>query len=77
MLVDKVIIDQDSFGRFVNDISPSAYVSMTRVNFAQLDRIRVKPTGLYGSQTELVNFLLSINAVDDATYEGFSLRGIE
>jgi hypothetical protein len=65
--VDKVIIDQDSFGRFVNDTSPGAYTSMTQVNFAQLDRIHVRPTGIYGSQTELVNFLLSVDAIDTTT----------
>jgi hypothetical protein len=49
----------------VNDIAPGAYASLTKVDFAALDKIRVRPVGIYGSQPEIVRFLVSINAVDD------------
>jgi hypothetical protein len=63
--VDKVIIDQESFGRFVNDICPGAYSSMTKVDFTALDQVQIKPVGIYGSRSEIVNFLLSMDAVDE------------
>ncbi|KAI0959615.1 hypothetical protein AcW1_004397 [Taiwanofungus camphoratus] len=66
-LVDKVIISQESLGRFINDLLPGAYVSMTRVDFAALDQLSVKPIGIYGSKTEIVRFLLSEGVVDEAT----------
>ncbi|KAI0921705.1 hypothetical protein AcW2_006594 [Taiwanofungus camphoratus] len=66
-LVDKVIISQESLGRFINDLHPGAYVSMTRVDFAALDQLSVKPIGIYGSKTELVRFLQTAGVVDEVT----------
>lgn len=66
--MDKVIISQESLGRFINDLHPGAYVSMTRVDFAALDQLSVKPIGIYGSKTELVRFLQTAGVVDEVTY---------
>ncbi|KDQ64239.1 hypothetical protein JAAARDRAFT_220269 [Jaapia argillacea MUCL 33604] len=66
-LVDKVIISQDSFGRFMNDLSPGAYTSLTKVNFNILDRLSAKPLGIYGSKSEIVKFLVSLGCVDEMT----------
>ncbi|KAH7918945.1 hypothetical protein BV22DRAFT_1041330 [Leucogyrophana mollusca] len=63
-LVDKIIIAQDSLQAFINTVSPGAYVSLTKVDFKVLDRLIVKPVGIYGSKDEIVRFLSSINAVD-------------
>jgi hypothetical protein len=41
---------------------------MTKVDFAALDSVRLKPLGIYGSQSEIVRFLQSINAVSDEVY---------
>jgi hypothetical protein len=65
--VDKIIIAQDSLREFINALSPGAYTSLTRVNFRALDKLAVKPMGLYGSRPEIVRFLLSIGAIDDVT----------
>ncbi|KAF5381812.1 hypothetical protein D9757_008326 [Collybiopsis confluens] len=63
--VDKIIITQDSLERFINDVVPGAYTSMTKVDFKALDKIGVKPVGVYGSKAEIVKLLFSIHAVDD------------
>ncbi|KAI0250860.1 hypothetical protein BJV78DRAFT_1282923 [Lactifluus subvellereus] len=63
--VDKVIIAQDSLQRFINAISPGAYASITKVDFKTLDRLMMKPLGVYGSKDEIVRLLQSIDAVDE------------
>jgi hypothetical protein len=66
--VDKIVIDQTSLGRFINDVQPGAYTSLVEVDFKSLDHINVRPVGVYGSQSKIVDFLLSINAVDSETW---------
>ncbi|PCH41519.1 hypothetical protein WOLCODRAFT_163166 [Wolfiporia cocos MD-104 SS10] len=66
-LVDKIVIAQEPLGRLINDLCPGAYTSMTKVDFATLDRLAIKPVGIYGSKSEIVRFLRSRNAVNDAT----------
>ncbi|KAI0246219.1 hypothetical protein BJV78DRAFT_1286673 [Lactifluus subvellereus] len=63
--VDKVIIAQDSLQRFINAVSPGAYASITKVDFKTLDRLMMKPLGVYGSKDEIVRLLQSIGAVDE------------
>ncbi|KIK55622.1 hypothetical protein GYMLUDRAFT_76385 [Collybiopsis luxurians FD-317 M1] len=63
-LVDKIIIAQDSLERFINDVVPGAYTSVTKVNFKALDKVGVKPFGVYGSKAQLVELLFSIHAID-------------
>ena len=65
--VDKIIIAQDSLREFINALSPGAYTSLTKVDFRALDNLMIKPMGVYGSRQEIVRFLLSIGAIDDAT----------
>jgi hypothetical protein len=65
IIVDKVVIAQDSVQRFINAISPGAYASITKVDFKTLDRFMIKPLGVYGSKHEIVKLLRSIGAVDD------------
>ena len=65
MTVDKVIIARESLERFVNTICPGAYASITKVDFKTLDRLMIKPLGVYGSKHEIVRLLLSIGAVND------------
>lgn len=67
--VDKIIIAQESFGRFVNDICPNAYQSMTHVNFAALDRLSLRPLGLYGSRSEIVRYLEDRELVTSQMYD--------
>jgi hypothetical protein len=68
VVADKIIIDQTSLGRFINDLQFGAYVSQTEIDFNALDHIYVQPVGVYGSQSKIVEFMLSINAVDSETY---------
>ena len=63
--VDKIIIAQESLKRFLNEISPGAYMSLTKVDFKVLDGFQMKPNGIYGSKNEIVRFLLSVAVIDD------------
>nr|GAT56845.1 predicted protein [Mycena chlorophos] len=64
-MVDKIIIDQGSMKGLVNTFSPGAYSSLTKVNFKALDKVLVKPLGIYGSKSEIVDFLASSGAIDE------------
>ncbi|KAG8991998.1 hypothetical protein FRB94_012099 [Tulasnella sp. JGI-2019a] len=66
-LVDKIIIAQDSLESLIGTLSPGAYTSITKINFAALDRVRIKAIGLYGSKPEIVRLLRASNAVDEET----------
>ena len=66
-IVDKIIISQGSLQRFINDVSPGAYTSITKVDFKALDRFMIKPLGVYGSKDEIVRLLRSIDVVDENT----------
>ncbi|KAH8114613.1 hypothetical protein DFH11DRAFT_1764484 [Phellopilus nigrolimitatus] len=66
-LVDKIIIAQESTGRFINDLKPGAYKDLTKVDFKAMDEIHVKPLGVYGSKSEIVRFLRKLNVIDDRT----------
>ena len=65
--MDKIIIAQTELSRFINELAPGAYKSLTKVDYNQLDRIPVRPLGVYGSKSEIVRFLKSLNAIDDET----------
>ncbi len=68
ILVDKIVIAQQSLQEFINVLSPGAYSSITKVNFKKLDDVVLKPFGIYGSKEEIVRFLCDIKAVDEHTY---------
>ncbi|KAH9166548.1 hypothetical protein EDB89DRAFT_2232826 [Lactarius sanguifluus] len=62
--VDKVIVAQDSLQHFIDAISPGAYAPITRIDFKTLDRLAIKPLGIYGCKDEIVRLLQSLGAVD-------------
>ena len=64
VLVDKIIIAQDSLGRFINKIQPGAYKSLTKVDFKSLDARLLQPIGVYGSRQSIVSFFLNFGIVD-------------
>jgi hypothetical protein len=68
LLVDKVVIDQESFSRLINTIYPGAYSSMTKISFSSLDKFRLRPTGVYGSKAEIAKLLRSLGIVDDELF---------
>lgn len=63
--VDKVIIAQEPLKALINSLSPGAYTSLTKVDFAALDALKVKPLGIYGSKQEIVRMLFSVGCIDD------------
>jgi hypothetical protein len=44
---------------------PGAYASVTKVDFKTLDQFMIKPVGVYGSKTEIVRLLRSLNVVNE------------
>ena len=62
--MEKVIIDQESLKRFINKVSPGAYVSLTRIDFRALDNASVKPVGVYGSKERIVDLFLEVGAIE-------------
>ena len=64
-VVDKVVIAQESLERFVNAMSPGTYASVAKVDFKTLDRLMIKPLGVYGSKDGIVRLLVSIGALDE------------
>lgn len=67
MLVDKIIIAQDSLKDLIDTLSAGAYTSISKINFAALDRTSIKAKGVYGSKSEIVRLLRELDAVDDDT----------
>ena len=85
--MDKIVIAQESVAKFVNDIRPGAYTSMTdvrepalratcirrnvlcsQIDFNTLDTVDLKPIGIYGSISAIVDFLLKAKCVDNEMY---------
>ncbi|KAF7356372.1 VWFA domain-containing protein [Mycena venus] len=71
-LVDKIIIAQESLKELINALSPGAYASVTKVDFNALDKLMLKPLGLYGSKSEIVAFLSSRGVINDETTRALS-----
>lgn len=63
--MDKIVIAQESLGRFINNAVRGAYASMTKVDFLALDRLMVKPVGVYGSKKEIVKLLQEKGVVNE------------
>ncbi|CAE6476011.1 unnamed protein product [Rhizoctonia solani] len=63
-LVEKVIIDQESLGRLLNQLLPGSFRSISSINFKSLDAISIKPKGVYGSRREIAKFLLDQGILD-------------
>ncbi|KAG8915780.1 hypothetical protein FRC00_014367 [Tulasnella sp. 408] len=64
--VDKIIIDQESMGRAMNAIRKGTYKSISRIDFPALDAVSVRPIGIYGSKSAIVDFLVNLQVVDHA-----------
>ncbi|KIM22925.1 hypothetical protein M408DRAFT_224263 [Serendipita vermifera MAFF 305830] len=67
-MVDKVIISQESIKKFANTIRPGSYKSEIQVDFKGLDQHTIKPRGIYGSASAIVDFLDSIGCMTEETH---------
>lgn len=66
---EKVVIDHSSMGDAMNALRDGSYKTISRINFAALDTISVKPIGIYGSKSAIVQFLRHVGVVDETTAE--------
>ncbi|KAJ7091563.1 hypothetical protein B0H15DRAFT_836658 [Mycena belliarum] len=71
-LVDKIIIAQDSLKELINALCPGAYASLVKVDFKALDKLALKPLGLYGSKSEIIAFLSRRGVVSQETARALS-----
>ncbi|KAJ7464645.1 hypothetical protein FB451DRAFT_1370363 [Mycena latifolia] len=71
-LVDKVIIAQDSLKELINVLCPGAYASLIKVDFKALDKLAIKPLGLYGSKSEIIAFLSCRGVINEETARALS-----
>jgi len=63
--VDKIIIAQEELERLINDLSPKAYMALTKVDFKTLDSLSIRPIGVYGDRCEIAKFLSSLQVIND------------
>jgi hypothetical protein len=63
-LVDKIIIAQDSFQSLINAIEPDSCPSMTKCDFAALDKSTYNIVGVYGDRGEIVRYLQTLGIID-------------
>ncbi|KAG8793624.1 hypothetical protein FRC12_002184 [Ceratobasidium sp. 428] len=61
----KVIIDQASLGRLLNRFLPGSYVSASKIDLTALNKLTIKPLGLYGSEPEIIKFLQGVQCLSD------------
>ncbi|KIM19860.1 hypothetical protein M408DRAFT_172603 [Serendipita vermifera MAFF 305830] len=64
-MVDKIIIAQASIQAFANKVHPGSYRSDIQVDFKTLDQHVIKPRGIYGSASTIVDFLDKLDCMDD------------
>ncbi|KAF8607193.1 hypothetical protein BDV93DRAFT_303052 [Ceratobasidium sp. AG-I] len=64
-IVEKIVIDQLSLHQLLNTLQPGSYDSVSKINFKSLDSLSVKPTGVYGIQSEILSFLQRAQCLDD------------
>ncbi|KIM24943.1 hypothetical protein M408DRAFT_224544 [Serendipita vermifera MAFF 305830] len=72
-VVDKIIIAQKSIAAFANTIHPGSYRSDIQVDFKALDEHVIKPRGIYGSASAIVDFLGNVGCADEEV-QGLLLR---
>ncbi|KAG9077767.1 hypothetical protein FS749_010308 [Ceratobasidium sp. UAMH 11750] len=63
--VEKIVIDQDSLGHLLNKLLPGSYESISKINLTALDKLNIKPLGLYGIEPEIINFLKGVKCLSD------------
>ena len=72
--MDKIIIDQESTGEFVNSFCPGAFTSFKKTDFKAMDDLELKPLGIYGSKSEIIRFFRELNTIDRNTYASRLLK---
>ncbi|KAG9082517.1 hypothetical protein FRC06_004956, partial [Ceratobasidium sp. 370] len=64
-IVEKMVIDQASLHRLLNTVQPGSYDSVSKINFKSLDKLSIKATGLYGTRSEIVKYLIRARCLSD------------
>ncbi|CUA74255.1 hypothetical protein RSOLAG22IIIB_05485 [Rhizoctonia solani] len=63
--VEKIVIDQLSLGQFLNTVQPGSYHSVSNINLNELDKLSIRPLGVYGIRPEIIKFLHQAQYLND------------
>lgn len=53
-------------GDAMNAIRDGSYKTISKIDFAALDTISIKPVGVYGSKSAIIQFLLDAGVIDES-----------
>ncbi|KAG8915782.1 hypothetical protein FRC00_014369 [Tulasnella sp. 408] len=62
---EKVVIDHDSMGDAMNALREGSYKTISKINFSTLDSVPIKPVGIYGSKSAIVQFLVDAGVIEE------------
>ncbi|CUA74085.1 hypothetical protein RSOLAG22IIIB_10970 [Rhizoctonia solani] len=63
--VEKIVIDQHSLGQFLNTVQPGSYHSVSKIDLKELDKLSIRPVGVYGIRSEIIRFLQQVQYLND------------
>ncbi|CAE6371963.1 unnamed protein product [Rhizoctonia solani] len=63
--VEKIVIDQHSLGQFLNTAQPGSYHSVSKIDLTELDKLSIRPLGVYGIRSEIIKFLQQAQYLND------------
>ncbi|CAE6449489.1 unnamed protein product, partial [Rhizoctonia solani] len=63
-IVEKIVIDQKSLSKVINNLQPGSYKSVSNIDFKALDKLTIKPIGVYGNQLEILKYLQQVGCLD-------------
>ncbi|KAG9125288.1 hypothetical protein FRC07_008232 [Ceratobasidium sp. 392] len=64
----KIAIDQASLRGLLNGLLPGCDESISKIDLKALDKLNVKPLGLYGSKSEIIKFLQGVQCLSEQKY---------
>ncbi|KIO18759.1 hypothetical protein M407DRAFT_31571 [Tulasnella calospora MUT 4182] len=66
---ETIITDHDSMGAAMNTLRGGSYKTISKIDFAALDGVSIKPVGLYGSKSALTETLMMLEVVGESLAE--------
>lgn len=53
-------------GDAMNTLRDGSYTTISKIDFVALDGVTIKPVGLYGSKSALIEALMTLEVVDES-----------
>ncbi|CUA74500.1 hypothetical protein RSOLAG22IIIB_11257 [Rhizoctonia solani] len=74
-IVEKIVIDQKSLSKIINILQPGSYKSVSNIDFKALDKMTIKPIGVYGNRHEILKYLQEVGCLDHKSEQLIFKRG--